>query len=58
MGEAEIDGDTAALLFFQTVGVDTGEGFDQRGLAMVNVSGGADDDGFHLFLSLRSKNRF
>jgi len=30
-------------------------GFDQRGLPVVTVSGEADDDGFHLFLSLRSK---
>src|SRR5579871_833556 len=47
VGEAKINGDAAALLFFQTIGIDAGQGFDQRGLAMVDVSGGADDDGFH-----------
>ena len=44
MREAEVDGDAAALFFFQTVGVDAGEGADQRGLAVIDVSGGADDD--------------
>jgi hypothetical protein len=47
MSEAEIDSDTAALFFFQTVGVNAGQGFDQRGLAVVNVPGCTDDDGFH-----------
>src|SRR5689334_7479925 len=47
VGKAEIDGDAPPLLFFQTVGIDAGEGFDQRRLAMVNVSGGAENDGFH-----------
>jgi hypothetical protein len=55
VSEANVDGDSAALLFFQAVGIDAGEGLDQRGLAVVNVSGGADYDTFHLFLSLRSK---
>ena len=52
VGEAEIDGDAAALLFFQTVGINAGQGFDQRGLAVVDVSGGADDDRFHVSLSV------
>ena len=47
MGEAEVDGDAAALLFFQAVGVDAGQRFDQRGLAVVDVAGGADDDVLH-----------
>ena len=47
VGEAEVDGDAAALLFFQAVGVDAGERFDQRGLAVVDVAGGADDDVLH-----------
>jgi hypothetical protein len=29
----------------RTVGIDTGQGFDQRGLAVVDVSGGACFDG-------------
>jgi len=32
MREAEIDGNTASLLFFQTICINAGEGFDQRGL--------------------------
>ena len=44
MGETNVDGDAAALLFFQAVGVDAGQSLDQRGLAMVDVAGGAYDD--------------
>ena len=47
VGEAEIDGDAAALFFFEAVGVDAGERFHERGLAVIDVSGGADDDVFH-----------
>ena len=43
VSEAEIDGDSAPLLLFQTVGIDAGQGLDQGGLAMVDVSCGADD---------------
>ena len=48
MREANIDSDAAALFFVEAVGVNAGEGLDQRGLAVINVSGGADDDGVHL----------
>ncbi len=47
MREAQIDGDAAALLFLQAVGVDAGERFDQRGLAVIDVAGGADNDVLH-----------
>ena len=47
VGEAEVDGDAAALFLFEAVGVDAGEGFDERGLAVIDVSGGADDDVLH-----------
>jgi len=47
MCEADVDGDAAALLFFQAVGIDAGEGLDQRGFAVIDVARGADDDGFH-----------
>ena len=43
VGEAEVDGDAARLLFLEPVGVDAGEGADERGLAVVDVTGGADD---------------
>ena len=42
--EAKIDGDAAALLFLQAVRMRAGQGFNQRGFAVVNVAGGADDD--------------
>ena len=47
VGEADVDGDAAALFFLQAVGVDAGQRLDQRGFAVVDVPGGADDDGFH-----------
>src|SRR6185312_1702840 len=55
MRETEIDSNAAALLFFQTIGINAGEGFDQRGLAVVNMAGSAEDDGLHWFMSLCSK---
>ncbi len=42
--EAEIEGDTASLLFFETVAVDAGERADERSLAVIDVAGGADED--------------
>src|SRR3954462_5627794 len=49
--EAEIDGDAAAFFFLEAVGVDSCQGFHQRGFAVVDVAGGADDEGFHLWES-------
>src|SRR5579863_3455226 len=43
--EAEIDGEPAAPLLFQTVGMRTGEPFDERRLAVVHVTRGDDDSG-------------
>src|SRR5215472_12031167 len=43
MSKAEIDGDAPPLLLFQTVGVDPGQSFHQRGLPVIDVAGGADD---------------
>ena len=43
VGVAEIDGDAARLLFLQAIGVDAGQRFDQRGLAVVDMACGADD---------------
>jgi len=44
--EAEVDGDAAAFFFGEAVGVDAGESADERGLAVVDVPGGSDDDGW------------
>mgnify|MGYP003694321301 CR=1 FL=1 len=43
-GEAEIDGDAAGFLLRQPIGIGAGQRLDQRGLAVVDVPGGADDD--------------
>ena len=47
MRETDIDGDAAALFFFQAIGIDAGKGLYQRGLSVIDVPGGADDDGLH-----------
>jgi translation elongation factor EF-G len=38
---------TALTLFTQPIGVDAGERGDERGLAVVDVTGGPDDAGRH-----------
>ena len=45
--EAELDGDAARFLFLQPVGVGAGQRLDQRALAVVDVTGGADQDRAH-----------
>ena len=47
VGEAQVDGDPPLLLLLQAVGVGAGEGPHQRALAVVDVPGGADDQGAH-----------
>jgi hypothetical protein len=47
VSEAEIDGDTSALFLLKAVGIDPGERFDERGLAVIDVAGGPDDDVLH-----------
>jgi hypothetical protein len=44
VGEAEVDGDAAAFFFFESIGVDSGEGSYQRSLTVIDVSGGAYDE--------------
>ena len=46
VGEPDVDGDAAGLLFGQAVAVDAGEGLDERRLAVVDVAGGAQYDLF------------
>ena len=43
VGEAEVDRDAAFLFFLEAVGVLAGESFDERGLAVVDMAGGADN---------------
>jgi len=42
--KAEVDADPALLLFLEAIGVDAGERPDQRGLAVVDVTGGSQDE--------------
>ena len=45
--ESEVNRDAAALLFFQPVGVDAGQGANQGRLAVVNMPRSTDDHRFH-----------
>src|SRR4029077_5157384 len=47
-----VDSDATTFFFFQAVGVDAGQSLDQRGFAVVNVSGGAYDYRFHVCVSI------
>ena len=47
VGEAEVDGDPALLLLLEAVGIRSGERAHQGALAVVDVAGGADDQGAH-----------
>jgi hypothetical protein len=44
MGEADVDRDAAGALLLPAIAVDAGERLDQRGLAVIDVARGADDD--------------
>jgi hypothetical protein len=43
ISESEFNGDATTLLFLEPVGIDSGNRLDQRGLSMVDVSGGSED---------------
>ena len=45
--KADVNGDSALLLFFETVGVYPGQGFNQRGFAMINMACGPNDNVFY-----------
>jgi hypothetical protein len=45
--EAQIDRYPAPLFFLQAVSIDASKSFDQRGLPVIDMARGADNDGFH-----------
>ncbi len=47
VGEAEIDGDPAGLFFLEPIGIDPGQRKNQTALAVIDVTGGADDEMSH-----------
>ena len=47
VSETDIDRNAAPLFFFQAVGINAGQRFDERGFSVIDMPGGADDDGFH-----------
>ena len=47
VGETELDRDPPSLFLLEPVGVYAGQGLDQRGLAVVDVAGGAEDQMLH-----------
>jgi hypothetical protein len=46
VGVTEVDGDAAPFFLFQGVGVDAGQGLDKPRLAVVDMTGGAEDQMF------------
>lgn len=47
MGKAQLDGNAPLFLLDKAVSVDTGQGLDEHGLAVIHMTGGADDDVLH-----------
>ena len=45
--EAEVDGDTAAPFFGESIGMRAGERFHERGFSVVDMARGADNDMAH-----------
>ena len=45
VSESQIDRDAALFFFLQAVGILAGQGFNQAGLSVIDMSGGADDVG-------------
>ena len=44
VGEAEIDGDAARLLFREAIGIGAGERLDKRAFAVIDMTCGGDDE--------------
>src|SRR5258708_36214940 len=53
VGIAQFDRDAALLFLFEAVGIDAGQRAHQRGLAVVDMSGCADDHGRCVLVSAR-----
>ena len=47
VGKPQFDGDAALLFLLEPVGLDAGERPDQAGFAVIDMSGGAEDDFTH-----------
>src|SRR5437763_455993 len=54
VSESQIDRDAALFFFLQAVGILAGQGFNQAGLSVIDMSGGADDVGHVLILDFRT----
>ncbi len=54
MGKTEVDGNTASFFLLVRVAVDTAERLDQRGLAVIDMTGGTHDEMFHAMLRARA----
>ena len=47
IGKANVDRYAAPFFFWQTIGIDSGQGAHQRRLAVIDMPGRADNDRFH-----------
>ena len=57
VGEAQVDGDPAFLLFLEAVRIDAGQRPDEGALAVIDVARGADDQRAHGPLTQRPRGR-
>ena len=57
VGVAEVDSHPARFLFRQAIGVDTGNRLQQRGFAVVNVSGGGNNHLNNISINRDSSSR-
>ena len=49
VGKTKLDSDSVCLFLLEAISVNAGQRLDQRGLAMVDMSGRAEDEVFHLY---------
>jgi hypothetical protein len=47
VSKTDIDRNATPLFFFEAVGIYAGQGFYERSFSVIDVSGGAYDNGFH-----------
>src|SRR6185369_6083229 len=47
IGETDVDSNAALFFFFESIGVDAGERFDESRLSVIDVAGGPDNDVLH-----------
>src|SRR5437667_8467512 len=47
VGKSNVNRYSPAFFFLQAIGIDSGQRLDEGGFSVIDVAGGANDDGFH-----------